>query len=148
MGTSNEWNDYKKAFTMVVEEAVRNEIIPNCKYLDHFYHRLESAGTLSIAANGSSTMEVANQGETIHVGLSANNILSPGSDPELAYVLMLTRTDRVLKSPKHSRETMSEFRKDWTLLQDARIKIVDVDSNPSLPGIVMRTGVAAALGTN
>jgi hypothetical protein len=148
VGTSNEWNDYKKAFTLVVEEAVRNEIIPNRKYLDHFYHRLESAGTLALDAHGASTMEVANQGETIHVGLSADNILSPGSDPELAYVLMLTRIDRVLKSPKHSRETMAEFRKDWALLQDARIKIVDVDSNLALPSIVMRTGTAAALGKN
>jgi hypothetical protein len=148
VGTSDEWKAYKKTFNMVVEEAVRNEIIPNRKYLDHFYHRLESAGTLSIDANGASTMEVANQGETIHVGLSADNILSPGSDPELAYVLMLTRIDRVLKSPKHSRESMAEFRKDWALLQDARIKIVDVDSNPALPGIAMRIGTAAAIGKN
>jgi len=43
---------------------------------------------------------------------------------------------------------MPEFRKDWALLQDARIKIVDVDSNPGLPGIAMRIGPAAAIGKN
>jgi len=148
VGTSNEWNDYKNAFSMVVEEAIRSEIIPNRKYLDRFYRRLEGAGTLAIDSNGASTMEVANQVETIHVGLSADNIVAPGSDAELSYVLMLTRIGRVLKSPKHSRETMIEFRKDWALLQTARIKIIDVDSTAPLPGIAMRTGVAAGIGKN
>lgn len=148
VGTSKEWNDYKRAFGMVVEEAVRNEIIPNPKYLDHFYRRLESAGTLAIDSNGASSMHVANQVESIHVGLSADNIVAPGSDAGLAYVLMLTRINRVLKSPKHSRETMAEFRNDWALLQEARVKIIDVDSNAALPGIAMRSNVAAAIGKN
>jgi hypothetical protein len=148
VGTSKEWKDYKKAFSLVVEEAVRNEIIPNRKYLDRFYRRLESAGTLSVDADGASTMEVSAQGEKTRVGLSTNNILARGSDPELAYVLMLTRIERVLKSPKHSRETMSEFKKDWVLLQDARTKTIDVSGSASQPGIAMRSGVAAAISKN
>jgi hypothetical protein len=148
VGTSKTWKDYKKAFTLVVEEAVRNEIIPNRKYLDHFYRRLESDGTLAVDANGASTMEIVNQVQKTRVGLSASNILSSESDPELAYVLMLTRIDRVLKSPKHSRETMSEFRKDWALLQDARIRTIDTGSTAALPGVAMRSGAAAASGKN
>jgi len=127
---------------------VRNEIIPNRKYLDHFYHRLEATGTLALEADGTSAMEISNQDEKTRVGLNASNILSRGSDPELAYVLMLTRIDRVLKSPKHSRETMPEFRRDWELLQAARIKTIDVDSPPALPGVAMRSGVAASIGKN
>ena len=148
VGTSKEWKDYKMAFSLVIEEAVRNEIIPNRKYLGHFYRRLEGAGTLAVDADGSSTMEVSTQGEKTRVGLSTSNILASGSDPELAYVLMLTRIERVFKSPKHSRETMSEFRKDWALLQDARMKIIDIGSNPALPGVATRSGVAAAIGKN
>lgn len=148
VGTSKEWSAYKTAFALVVDEAVRNEIIPNRKYLDHFYHRLEATGTLALEADGTSAMEISNQDEKTRVGLNASNILSRGSDPELAYVLMLTRIDRVLKSPKHSRETMPEFRRDWELLQAARIKTIDVDSPPALPGVAMRSGVAASIGKN
>jgi len=54
------------------------------------------------------------------VGLSASDILAPTSDPRLAYELMLARNDRILKSPKHSRETMTEFKQDWARLQYAR----------------------------
>jgi hypothetical protein len=55
------------------------------------------------------------------VGLSANNIFSSSSDPELAYQLVLARVGRVLKSPKHSRESMAEFKHDWNLLQSVPV---------------------------
>jgi len=60
---------------------------------------------------------------TSKVGLSRNNIFAPGSDPHLAFELLLARVDAVLKSPKHSRETMMEFKEDWALLQYARMRI-------------------------
>jgi hypothetical protein len=56
------------------------------------------------------------------VGLSASNILSRNSDPRLAYEILLDRTDRELRSPMHSRETMIEFKEDWELLQAAAAK--------------------------
>jgi hypothetical protein len=56
------------------------------------------------------------------VGLSANNILGQSSDAQLAYSLLLWRANGVLKSPKHSRETMPEFERDWELLQRAHSK--------------------------
>jgi hypothetical protein len=52
--------------------------------------------------------------------LSANNVFSSGTDTELAYQLILARVGHVLKSPKHSRESMVEFKKDWNLLQAVR----------------------------
>jgi hypothetical protein len=67
-------------------------------------------------------MEIPERGEIIKVGLSANNVLASGSDPRMAYELILARTGQVLKSPKHGRETMLEFRQDWALLQSARAK--------------------------
>jgi hypothetical protein len=65
------------------------------------------------------------------VGLSVNNIFAPGSNPNLAFELLLARVDHVLKSPKHSRETILEFKDDWALLQYARIRI-------SAPGTATR----------
>jgi hypothetical protein len=37
--------------------------------------------------------------------------------------VLLARVDAILKSPKHSRETMLEFKEDWALLQYARMRI-------------------------
>ena len=65
-------------------------------------------------------MEIPDRDATIKVGLSASNILASTSDPRMAYELLLARVQQVLKSPKHGRETMLEFRQDWALLQTAR----------------------------
>jgi hypothetical protein len=35
--------------------------------------------------------------------------------------LTLARADHYLKSPKHSREIMPEFKNDWALLEAARV---------------------------
>ncbi len=68
-------------------------------------------------------MEVSGlERESSRLGLSASNVLASDSDSRLAYELLLARVGRVLKSPKHSRETMLEFKDDWALLQDARTK--------------------------
>ena len=67
-------------------------------------------------------MEIPDRGEIIRVGLSASNILAYGSDSRTAYELILARAAQVLKSPKHGRETMLEFRQDWVLLHSARAK--------------------------
>jgi hypothetical protein len=65
-------------------------------------------------------MEFSGGGESSRIGLSANNVLSSGTDADLAYQVVLARVGHVLKSPKHSRESMVEFRKDWKLLESIR----------------------------
>jgi hypothetical protein len=40
----------------------------------------------------------------------------------LAYRVMLARASLTLSAPKHSRETMVEFKQDWNVLQDARLR--------------------------
>ena len=62
-------------------------------------------------------MEFSDGEETSPLGLSANNVSAPGTDEHLAYELILARIDRILKSPRHSRETMAEFKNDWDLLE-------------------------------
>ena len=65
-------------------------------------------------------MEFSDGDESSRIGLSANNVLSSGTDTDLAYQVVLARVGHVLKSPKHSRESMVEFRKDWKLLESVR----------------------------
>jgi hypothetical protein len=60
----------------------------------------------------------------------------------LAYELLLARSNRVLKSPKHSRETMPEFKQDWALLESSRTQSVVSVASTAMPaaqsrGIVM-----------
>jgi len=120
VGTSPEWNEYRKEFNSIVDEAVHTEVIPNRGYLDHFFKQLDETGTAFVDVKGGLWMDVPEPGTSARLGLSANNILSPKSDARLAYVVLLARIERELKSPKHSRETMPEFKDDWAYLQYAR----------------------------
>ena len=117
VGTAEEWKKYRVAFDSVVAEAAREDSIPEQRRLSRFFQRLDEAGTPVTDRDGSLWMEFSDGDESSRVGLSANNVFSSGSDPELAYQLVLARIGRVLSSPKHSRESMVEFKSDWDLLQ-------------------------------
>ncbi|HEX4542396.1 MAG TPA: hypothetical protein VH114_04445 [Candidatus Acidoferrum sp.] len=122
VGTSEEWRTYRTALDSVAEEAIREENIPGRGYLNRSFNRLDNMGTPSVDGHGALWMEIPDRGEIIRVGLSASNILAYGSDSRTAYELILSRAAQILKSPKHGRETMLEFRQDWVLLQSARAK--------------------------
>jgi len=87
-------------------------------------------------------MELSDEGDSSRLGLSASNIFSSSSDPELARRLVLARIERVLKSPKHSRETMLEFKSDWDLLRSASLYSAEyramysanIGASPTSPG--------------
>lgn len=117
VGTPEEWKGYRVAFNSGVAEAAREDSIPERRSLGHFFQRLDEAGTPVADRDGALWMEFSDGGDLSQVGLSANNVFSPGSDPELAYQLVLARIGRVLNSPKHSRESIVEFKSDWHLLQ-------------------------------
>jgi len=120
VGTQEEWKNYRAAFDSMTLEAVRDEIIPDRDYLNHVFKDLDKAGTLIPDANGVLWLEVPEDGKITRVGLSASNVLASGSDQRIAYALLLARTERVLKSPKHSREILPEFQQNWSLLQAGR----------------------------
>ena len=67
-------------------------------------------------------MEIA--GSMRRVGISNRNLMAVESDPELAFQLMLGRVGYVLRAKNHQRETMEEFRKDWSLLEEARSRLI------------------------
>jgi hypothetical protein len=146
VGTSEEWKKYRKALNSIVEEAVHGEIIANHGYLNHFFRYLDEAGTPLIDGDGALWLEIPGNGETFRVGLSADNILAHGSDSQLAYEMLLARSNRVLKSPKHSRETMSEFKQDWALLQSSRARSVVSIGSTALPAAQSRGTVMPATG--
>ena len=139
IGTAEEWKKYREEFNTLVADAARQDSIPQRGSLNRFFQQLDKAGTPVADHNGALWMEVSGGGESSRVGLSLSNVLSTSSDPELAHQLVLARIGRVLKSPKHSRESMVEFKSDWNLLQsvpsysaryvaDSRGKQIDTDS--------------------
>lgn len=118
-GTAGEWEDYRLEFAAIADQAEDDGVLPGRHWVEIF-KRLDSGETVSADSNGALWAELPGPEGTARVGLSASDILAPTSDPRLAYELMLARNDRILKSPKHSRETMTEFKQDWAGLQYAR----------------------------
>ena len=142
VGTPEEWKKYRETFDSIVEEAVREEVIPERGYLKGLFVRLDETGMPQVDGDGALWMEVSDEGRVSKVGLSANNILASDSDSQLAYKLVLARTEHILKSPKHSRETMVEFHHDWTRLQQARVK--SEASAASIPMTVASTRISTS----
>lgn len=122
VGTKDQWNEYQKQFPAIVTEAIREEIIPDREYLKRVFKRLGQAGTLTADADGSLWMSLPNAEIKEKVGISASNIFAEDSHSQFAYQIILARMEYELKSPKHSRETMLEFQRDWKMLTDAHAK--------------------------
>ena len=118
VGTSKEWKDYRNAFDSLVVKDENREVGSRRDWR-RFFKRFDETGTPSVDENGLLWMKISENGLPVKVGLSASNTLDPDSDPQLADELLLARVGHALKSPKHSRETMSEFVQDWTALQAA-----------------------------
>jgi len=116
VGTSVEWKNYRKAFKSEIEEDSDS---PEVHDRSRFFKYLDEKGTASVESDGAAWMQLSENGESIHVGVSASNVLARESNPQLSYQLLLARTSVFLKSPKHRRETMLEFHQDWANLQRA-----------------------------
>ena len=139
VGTAEEWKEYRQAFGRITEEAIREELIPDSQRLPRYFKNLDEAGTPFVDEHGALWMEIQESGRAFKVGLSANNILAPGSDSLGAYELLLVRTDRILKSAKHSRESMLEFRRDWAVQQRASERSAVSVARNAIPGKAGRT---------
>jgi hypothetical protein len=128
VGSAEEWKQYRVSFAYILTESDGEQGLagsPNSALeakgsLKKFFRQLDESGTPVVDSNGALWMEFSGGGESSRIGLSANNVLSSGTDADLAYQVVLARVGHVLKSPKHSRESMVEFRKDWKLLESIR----------------------------
>lgn len=127
LGTSAEWAAFHEAFDSIVLDAAREGVIPERYSPSNAFKRVVEKGQPFLDAHGDLWMAVEDKGRTSKVGLSPSDILAPGSDPRLAYQMMLAHVDDVLKSPAHRRETMPEFKEAWSLMQEAR-----AETHPSL----------------
>jgi hypothetical protein len=118
VGSKDEWKDYNEQFGAIVNQAIHDELIPDRAYLKRVFKKLGDAGTLSADADGSLWITLLSQPKPERVGLSASNIFDSDSDAQIAYQIVLARMEAELSSPKHSRETMLEFKLDWAMLAE------------------------------
>jgi hypothetical protein len=137
VGSKEEWQQYQARFDAMVAEAIRNEVIPDRTYLESVFKKFGAGSTISADANGALWMNFLEDDPPLRVGISASNLFAAHSDGQLAYQVLLARMTRELKSPKHSRETMMEFKQDWALLADIRARGIAVaaarNAQPELP---------------
>ncbi len=118
VGRKDEWKDYNEQFGAIVNQAIHDDLIPGRAYLKRVFKKLGDAGALSVDADGSLWITLLSQPMPERVGLSASNIFDSDSDAQIAYQIVLARMEAELSSPKHSRETMLEFKLDWAMLAD------------------------------
>jgi hypothetical protein len=134
VGTAEEWKQYREEFGSLTNEAIRREIIPNYHFLGRLFNYLDHAGTLSVDAHGALWLDISEGGKPEKLGLSRSNIFASGTDSQWTYALTLARANHYLKSPKHSREIMPDFKNDWALLEAARIhSSTSAAANNTLP---------------
>jgi hypothetical protein len=124
VGTREEWKDYRRAFDGRLDDAVDDEAIPDRDFAMRFFKYIDEKGTPFLDADGTLWMRLPDAGAGSRVGLSASNLLSRASDAPLADQFMLARVYSVLRSPKHSRETIAELKVDWQRLDRARSESV------------------------
>ena len=120
VGTNDEWKEYQNRFDAMVDQAIRSEVIPDRMYLKNVLKKLGEGSRISADANGALWMNFRGDEPPLRVGISASNVFAPDSEGQFAYQIILARMADELKSPRHSRETMMEFKLDWTLLVDIR----------------------------
>ena len=135
VGTERQWKAFREAFGAIVDDAVEDGMLSDRDALGHVFERINANGEPFLDDSGRLWMDVQEDGRVARVGLTPSNILTPGSDRTLAYQVLLANINEVLKSPPHRRETLTEFKETWDLLQRTRMQTrVDVASErPFLP---------------
>jgi hypothetical protein len=129
VGTEEQWRAFREAFGSIVDDAVQDGMLSDRDALGHVFERINAEGEPFLDEGGRLWMDVRENGRVAQVGLTPSDILATGSDPTLAYQVILANVNEVLKSPARRRETLAEFEQTWQLLERARTeRRVDVAS--------------------
>jgi hypothetical protein len=113
--------------------------------LRRLFREYDTLGVFTIDQEGRAWLQLPDgDGDTTRrVGISASNVDAPESDPQLAFLIMLARVDRILHNPSKNRELIPQFQQDWELLQRTRVRLEWTEGPPvvvaSAPGPVGTT---------
>jgi len=123
LGTDAQWKSYRKALTELADEAVSKKLIGDRKALRKLVKELGKSGQTSLDSGGALWLEVSHDGILRRVGVAASNVNARGSDPELAYLIMLSRMDAMLSRSSKDRELLPRFERDWQLMLESRQRL-------------------------
>lgn len=122
-GTADEWKGYAAAVETLIDLAREDGLISGRGALRHLFQQLDAQAHVTLDKDGAAWLDFPFQGSVRRVGISASNIGAPGSDPQLAFLIMLARMDRILHSASKNREQMPQFQADWDLLEQTRARL-------------------------
>jgi hypothetical protein len=123
LGTDTQWKSYRKAFSELADEAVSKKLIGDRKDLRKLVKELGKSGQTSLDSNGAAWLVVVDDGIPRWVGVAASNVNARGSDPKLAYLIMLARVDEMLRRSSKNRELLPYFERDWQLMLEGRQRL-------------------------
>jgi hypothetical protein len=141
-GTARQWKDFRKRLDSILAET---EPPTESIEVGHFFKRLEEKGSPSLDDNGAAWFTESVNGQQNKVGVSASNILSPQSDPDLSRELLIARASHILKGAARSRETLPEFKEDWSALQRASVAAAARKDRSLLAGAQTASSPASGL---
>jgi hypothetical protein len=121
MGTPQEWADYRERFAMLQTSVEAQELSLGHK---RFFQKQLDTAVATVDADGNPWLVIESDGSTRQIGVSSRNLLADQSDPAFTFQLMLGRVGFALHAKNHMRETMEEFRQDWALLEQTRIRLI------------------------
>lgn len=122
IGTAEEWRTASNAFAELTGEAIDHGLMEKA-LPGSFLRDLGAQTAVVLDESGAAWLEWTDQVIRRKLGLSASNVNAPESDPRLAYLVLLARVDRVLRSSSKNREMMPQFKADWQLLERARAEL-------------------------
>jgi len=114
-----DWKSYQDEFREILDTAIADGVFCSNVELKGYFKILDRTGVAQLDERGLPMLEVSGHA----VGLSRGNLLSSGSDPLMAYRLMLARVGALLDAPVGRREDAGGFRKDWDLLVRSRERL-------------------------
>jgi hypothetical protein len=120
LGTPQEWASFRQRFAAIQTSTEAQNLSPDHK---HLFPPQYATGTALVDREGRPWLTFGNGPTPRRVGISSENILSPESDPKLAFQLMLGRVAYALTAKNNRQETMQEFRQDWSLLEQTQTRI-------------------------
>ena len=120
VGSEQQWDAYRAQYEAIVAQAMEEGVIPSREAVARFAKEAGEKGRASIDKSGAPWLEIDEDGKAERVGVSPANLLAPGSNRRMAFLLMLAHISETLKSPARQRETMPEFQTAWNLMQQAR----------------------------
>lgn len=120
IGSAQEWADYRERFVAIQDSPEARSLSTVGTGL---FPKEYGSDPVMVDADGRPWLKLTSDGLTKQVGLSNRNVMSQESDADAAFQLMLGRVGYALQAKDHRRETMEEFREDWSLLEQAQERV-------------------------